>query len=70
MSLIYLALIIIESYLASLYAIPPDLAGLFQYQSSNDAKESMVIWVAMAKKLCLWTLAAGCILICMYSCAV
>lgn len=44
MSLIYLALIIIESYLASLYAIPPDLAGLFQYQSSNDAKESMVIW--------------------------
>jgi hypothetical protein len=43
-SLIYLALIIIESYLALSYAMPPDLTGVFKYQSSKDFKESMVIW--------------------------
>lgn len=42
-SLIYLTLIIIESYLAPLYAILPYLAGVFKYQSSKDAKESMVL---------------------------
>lgn len=60
MFLVYLALIIIESYVAPLYdnAIPPDVTGVFQSQSSKDAEESQVIWYQWLRN-CLWTLAAG-----------
>lgn len=30
--------------LSAIFAMPPDLTGVFKYQSSKDFKESMVIW--------------------------